>query len=134
MTKIGDTASNSKTFTEKDVLTFAEISGDKNPIHLDEEFASKTRFGRRLVHGILTSGMISALLGMDLPGPGSIYIKQTLNFRAPVYIGDTITATVKVINVREDKPIITMETICENQKGDQVIEGEAVLLAPNPES
>jgi 3-hydroxybutyryl-CoA dehydratase len=133
MTKIGDTASTTKTFTEKDVITFSEISGDKNPIHLDEEFASRTRFGKRLVHGILTSGMISALLGMELPGPGSIYIKQTLNFRAPVYIGDTITAMVKVINVREDKPIITMETICKNQEGDHVIEGEAVLLAPTPE-
>ncbi|MBU0511602.1 MAG: MaoC family dehydratase, partial [Chloroflexi bacterium] len=75
MIKIGDSASTTKTFTDSDVRTFAEISGDKNPIHLDEEYAVQTRFGRRLVHGILTSGMISALLGMQLPGPGSIYIK-----------------------------------------------------------
>lgn len=134
MIKIGDSASASRIFTDTDVLTFAEISGDKNPIHLDEEYASKTRFGRRLVHGILTSGMISALLGMILPGPGSIYLSQTLNFRAPVFIGDTITATVKVIKIRNDKPIITLETICENQEGTHVIEGEAILLAPHPVS
>ena len=129
MIKIGDSASTTKTFTDSDVRTFAEISGDKNPIHLDEEYAAQTRFGRRLVHGILTSGMISALLGMRLPGPGSIYIKQTLNFRAPVYIGDTITATVTVAKIRPDKPIVTLDTVCENQDGRVVIDGEAVLLA-----
>ncbi|MBU1662584.1 MAG: MaoC family dehydratase [Chloroflexi bacterium] len=129
MLKIGDSASSTKTFTDSDVRTFAEISGDKNPIHLDEEYAARTRFGRRLVHGILTSGMISALLGMQLPGPGSIYIKQTLNFQAPVYIGDTITATVTVAKIRADKPIITLDTVCKNQDGTVVIDGEAVLLA-----
>ena len=129
MLKIGDSASSTKTFTDSDVRTFAEISGDKNPIHLNEEYAAQTRFGRRLVHGILTSGMISALLGMRLPGPGSIYIKQTLNFRAPVYIGDTITATVTVAKVRADKPIVTLNTVCENQDGRVVIDGEAVLVA-----
>ena len=129
MIKIGDSASTTKTFTDSDVRTFAEISGDKNPIHLDEEYATQTRFGQRLVHGILTSGMISALLGMRLPGPGSIYIKQTLNFRAPVYIGDTITATVTASKVRADKPIVTLDTVCKNQDGRVVIDGEAVLLA-----
>jgi acyl dehydratase len=131
MTKLGDSATTTKIFSDEEVRIFAEISGDKNPIHLDEKYASKTRFGKRLVHGILTSGMISALLGMKLPGPGSVYIKQTLNFRAPVYIGDTITATVKVIKVREDKPIVTLETLCRNQDGVIVIDGEAVLLAPS---
>ncbi len=129
MIKIGDSASTTKTFTDSDVRTFAEISGDKNPIHIDEEYAAQTRFGRRLVHGILTSGMISALLGMRLPGPGSIYIKQTLNFRAPVYIGDTITATVTTSKIRADKPIVTLDTVCKNQDGRVVIDGEAVLLA-----
>jgi len=130
MIKIGDSASTIKTFSDEDVRTFAEISGDKNPIHLDDEYAASTRFGKRLVHGILTSGMNSALLGMQLPGPGSVYIKQTLNFRAPVYIGDMITATVKVSKVREDKPIVTLETVCKNQDGTVVMDGEAVLLAP----
>jgi len=128
MIKIGDTASATKVFSNEEVRIFAEISGDKNPIHIDELFAAKTRFGKRLVHGILTSGMISALLGMTLPGPGSVYIKQTLNFRAPVFIGDAITATVTVVKVREDKPIITMETLCQNQDGVITIDGEAVLL------
>lgn len=130
MFRIGDSASISKTFTDDDVLTFANISGDKNPIHLDEDYAAKTRFGKRLVHGILTSGLISALLGMELPGPGSIYIKQTLNFRAPVFIGDTITVKVTVTNIRKDKPIITLDTICTNQDEILVIDGEAVLLTP----
>jgi 3-hydroxybutyryl-CoA dehydratase len=128
MYNIGDTASTQKTFTEDDVFTFSEISKDKNPIHIDAGFAAQTRFGKRLVHGILTSGLISATLGMQLPGPGSIYLKQSLNFRAPVFIGDTITATVKITRIRPDKPIITLETICENQDGITVIDGEAVLL------
>jgi 3-hydroxybutyryl-CoA dehydratase len=130
MIQTGDCASLSKTFSEKDVLTFAEISGDRNPVHIDAAFASSTRFERQLVHGMLTAGLISAVLGMQLPGPGSIYLKQELNFRAPVYFGDTITATVTVIKVREDKPIITVETICTNQDGETVIDGEAVLMLP----
>ena len=130
MIQTGDCASLSKTFSEKDVLTFAEISGDRNPVHIDAAFASSTRFERQLVHGMLTAGLISAVLGMQLPGPGSIYLKQELNFRAPVYFGDTITATVTVTKVREDKPIITLETICTNQDGERVIDGEAVLMLP----
>jgi len=127
--KFGDQASLTKTFTDSDVRTFAEISGDHNPVHVDDEFAATTRFERRLVHGMLTAGMISAVLGMQLPGPGSIYLKQELNFRAPVFIGDTITATVTVTKVREDKPIITLNTVCKNQDGVDVINGKAVLLA-----
>jgi 3-hydroxybutyryl-CoA dehydratase len=130
MIQTGDCASLSKTFSEKDVLTFAEISGDRNPVHIDAAFASSTRFERQLVHGMLTAGLISAVLGMQLPGPGSIYLKQELNFRAPAYFGDTITATVTVTKVREDKPIITLETICTNQDGETVIDGEAVLMLP----
>lgn len=129
MFQVGSNASLTKTFTDNDVLTFAEISGDHNPVHIDDEFAATTRFERRLVHGMLTAGMISAVLGMQLPGPGCIYLKQELNFRAPVFIGDTITATVTVKKVREDKPIITLATVCKNQDGMDVIDGEAILLA-----
>jgi 3-hydroxybutyryl-CoA dehydratase len=128
MIKVGDTASLTKTFTESDVLSFAEISGDRNPVHIDPKFAATTRFKRQIVHGMLTAGMISAVLGMQLPGPGSIYLKQELNFRAPVYFGDTITATVTVTKVREDKPIVTLKTVCTNQEGAKVIDGEAVLM------
>jgi 3-hydroxybutyryl-CoA dehydratase len=130
MYRIGSSATMTKTFFDEDVRAFADISGDRNPIHLNEEYAAGTRFGKRLVHGILTSGLISAILGMELPGPGSIYIKQILNFKAPVYIGDTITATVTITGIREDKPILTLETICRNQNDIIVIEGEAILLTP----
>jgi acyl dehydratase len=129
MIKVGDSASITKSFSDTDVRKFAEISGDKNPVHLDDDYAAQTQFKRRLVHGILVTGLISAVLGTELPGEGSIYLNQSIKFRAPVFIGDTVTATVTVIKVREDKPIITLETICKNQDDVVVIEGEAVLLA-----
>lgn len=130
MIRVGDSAAITKTFTDEDVRTFAEISGDANPIHLDDDFARESRFGERLVHGILTAGLISAVLGTQLPGPGSIYMQQKLKFRAPVTIGDTITATVTATKIRQDKPIGTFETICRNQEGEVVIEGEAILMIP----
>jgi 3-hydroxybutyryl-CoA dehydratase len=130
MLKIDDSASLTKTFSDEDVRSFAEISGDKNPVHLDDEYAAGTQFKKRLVHGMLTAGLISAVLGMELPGPGSIYLSQSINFRAPVYIGDTITATVTVLKIRESKNIVTLETVCKNQDAVVVLEGEAVLLAP----
>lgn len=130
MLKIGDSASMTKTFSDEDVRSFAEISGDKNPVHLDDEFASSTQFKRRLVHGMLTASLISAVMGTELPGPGSIYLSQSINFRAPVYIGDTITATITVIKIRKSKKIVTLETVCKNQSDMVVLEGEAVLLVP----
>lgn len=130
MIKIGDSASLTKTFSDEDVRSFAEISGDKNPVHLDDEFAAQTQFKKRLVHGMLTAGLISAVLGTELPGPGSIYLSQSINFRAPVFIGDTITATVTVTKMREGKPIVTLETVCKNQDEVVVLKGEAVLLVP----
>ena len=126
--KVGNRASLSKVFSEQDVTIFAGISSDRNPIHLNEVFATHTRFGHRIVHGMLTAGLISAVLGTQLPGPGSIYLSQTLEFRAPVYIGDRITACVEIIAVRKDKPIVTLTTICKNQHDEIVIAGEAVLL------
>ena len=129
MIKVGDSASITKSFSDEDVRKFAEISGDKNPVHLDDEYAAQTQFKKRLVHGMLATSLISAILGTELPGEGSIYLGQSISFRAPVFIGDTVTATVTVIKVREDKPIITLETVCKNQDDVVVIEGEAVLLA-----
>ncbi|MCP4143463.1 MAG: MaoC family dehydratase [Chloroflexi bacterium] len=128
MIKVGDSASITKSFNDEDVRKFAEISGDKNPVHLDDDYAAQTQFKQRLVHGILAAGLISAVLGTELPGEGSIYLSQSINFRAPVFIGDTVTATATVIKVREGKPIITLETVCKNQDDVVVIEGEAVLL------
>ncbi len=133
MIKVGDSASLTKSFSDTDVRSFAEISGDKNPLHLDDDYAAQTQFERRLVHGMLTAGLISAILGTKLPGEGSIYLSQSFNFRAPVFIGDTITARVTITKIREDKPIITAETICENQDGVVVLEGEAVLFVPREE-
>ena len=130
MIKVGDSASITKSFSDEDVRKFAEISGDKNPVHLDDEYAAQTQFKKRLGHGMLTAGLISAVLGTELPGEGSIYLSQSINFQAPVFIGDTITATVTVIKIREGKPIITLETICKNQDDLVVIKGEAVLLKP----
>jgi len=130
MIKVGDSASLTKTFSDQDVRSFAEMSGDKNPVHLDDEFAAQTQFKKRLVHGILTAGLISAVLGTELPGPGSIYLSQSINFRAPVFIGDTITATATVVKMREGKPIVTLETVCKNQDEVVVLKGEAVLLVP----
>ena len=125
-----DSASLTKTFTDEDVRSFAKISGDINPVHLDDDFAAGTQFKQRLVHGMLTAGLLSAVLGTKLPGPGSIYLSQSINFRAPVFINDTITATVTVAKIHEGKPIITLETVCKNQDDAVVLEGEAVLLVP----
>lgn len=125
---IGQTASLTKTVTEADISLFAGATGDFNPLHIDEEFAKRTRFGERIAHGFLTAGLISAVLGTRLPGPGSIYLSQSLNFHKPVRIGDTITATVEVSAYNEEKRIVTLETNCYNQDGDVVLSGEAVVL------
>jgi 3-hydroxybutyryl-CoA dehydratase len=126
--KVGDTASISRKITDEEIRAFAELTGDHNPVHLDEGFANKTRFGRRIAHGMLGASLISAVLGTELPGPGSIYLSQTLQFLGPVYMDDTVTARVTVQKVREDKSIVTLETVCENQRGETVIRGEAVVL------
>ena len=127
--KEGDNASVSKTVTEADVMLFAGITGDFNPLHVNEEFAKTTMFKRRLVHGAFSSGLISAVLGMKLPGPGSIYLRQTLDFLAPVKLGDVITACVEVIELLE-KNRIRLITTCTNQEGIKVVEGEALVVAP----
>jgi 3-hydroxybutyryl-CoA dehydratase len=126
--KVGDTASISRRITDVDIRFFAELMDDHNPVHLDEGFAQKTRFGRRIAHGMFGASLISAVLGTELPGPGSIYLSQTLQFLGPVYIDDMLTARVTVQKIREDKSIVTLETVCENQRGETLIRGEAVVL------
>ena len=128
--KVGAAAEVSKTITDEDVRAFAELTGDRNPVHLDEEFAATTRFGRRIAHGMLGASLISTVLASELPGRGTVYLSQTLRFTAPVFIGDTVTARVAVKHVREDKPVVTLETVCTNQRGERVVEGEAVVLLP----
>lgn len=131
---IGAQASRTKTFTDEDVSGFAQVSGDTNPVHLDADYAAGTQFGRRIVHGMLTAGLISAVLANDLPGEGTIYLSQTLQFKKPVFIGDTITATVEVTAYRERRRIATLTTTCVNQDGAVVLEGEAVVMAPDTAS
>jgi 3-hydroxybutyryl-CoA dehydratase len=125
---VGQRDSFTKTVTEADVTTFAGLIGDFNPLHVDAEYARKSRFGRRVAHGMFTGGLISAVLGNKLPGPGAIYLSQQLEFLAPVYIGDTITASVEVSAWRPEKRIITLKTDAYNQADEQVVTGKAVLL------
>ena len=133
--KEGDSASITKTVTESDVVLYASLSGDNNPIHLDADYASKTRFGQRIAHGLLVAGLISAVLGEKIPGPGTIYTGQTLRFLRPVYLGDTITATATIVKYDRDRGRMTLETICRNQTGEEVITGEAdVRYRPEPQS
>ncbi|MCT4593360.1 MAG: MaoC family dehydratase [Anaeromicrobium sp.] len=124
---IGLNDSLTKTISEDDISTFAQVSGDFNPIHLDEDFASKSIFKKKIAHGMLTSSLISSVLGTKLPGANTLYLSQTLKFLAPVYINDTITATVTVVDKREDKRLLTLETNIFKSDGTKVVSGSAVV-------
>lgn len=126
--KIGDSFSRSRIVTDELVRAFAEVSGDHNPIHLDDEFAKTTRFGRRIAHGMLTGAFISAVMGEELAARKVVYLSQTMKFVKPVFIGDTVTTTSTVKKIREEKGIISMETICTNQDGETVVTGEGVVM------
>jgi len=125
--KVGDTASFSKTVTESDIVTFAGLTSDFNPIHVDAEYAKDSLFKERIAHGMLMAGFISAVLGTQLPGPNAIYMGQTLNFKLPVKIGDTVTAEVTIDEKREDKRILKLKTTVTNQRGEIVVDGGAVI-------
>lgn len=124
---IGQSASLTKQFGSEEVMAFAELTLDRNPIHLDESYAKKSLFGERLVHGFLVGSLISAVFGTKLPGDGAIYLHQEMNFRKPVHYGDVITATVTVTNIRKEKSLLYFDTRCENDRGEVVIEGKAIL-------
>lgn len=128
--KIGDKASFSKTITETDIVNYAGITGDFNPAHINDSYAKDTIFGGRIAHGMLSTGLISAVLGTQLPGPGAIYVSQELKFTAPVKINDTITAEVEVTRKDVEKNRVTLKTLCINQNNKKVIIGEAVLMPP----
>ncbi len=127
--QLGMEAEFTKTVSEADIMSFAEISGDKNPVHIDADYAAGTRFKERIAHGILTAGFVSAIFGMNLPGPGSIYISQTLNFKAPVTIGSKVTAKARIVELVEGKRRARFECTC-TVAGKTVLEGEAVLMVP----
>jgi 3-hydroxybutyryl-CoA dehydratase len=128
--KEGMTASLSKTVSEADIYTFAGVSMDTNPAHLNEEYASQTMFKGRIAHGMLAAGFISAVLGTKLPGPGAIYVGQTLKFKAPVRIGDTVTATVEITGLVPEKKFVTLRTLC-TVGGKPVVDGEATVMVSN---
>jgi len=125
--KVGDEASISRTITEAHIVAFSGLTGDNNPIHVDAQHAAQSMFGERVAHGMLVAGLISAVLGTDLPGPNSIYLGQDLKFTAPVKIGDTVTVAVTVTEKRDDKKIIKLRTTAVNQRGEMVIDGNAVI-------
>ena len=128
--EMGEKASFTKTITETDVVNYAGVTGDFNPAHINEEYANDTMFEGRIAHGMLGAGLISTVLGTKLPGAGAIYVKQELEFRAPVKFNDTITAEVEVIEKNEEKNRVVMKTICTNQKDKAVIKGQATLMPP----
>jgi 3-hydroxybutyryl-CoA dehydratase len=127
---VGQTASLAKTITEADILMFSAVSMDTNPVHIDAEAAKDSIFGERIAHGMLSASLISAVLGTRLPGPGSLYMRQSLRFAAPVKIGQTVTATVEVMSLNPDKKRATLKTIC-TVGGELVIEGEAYVQVPS---
>jgi 3-hydroxybutyryl-CoA dehydratase len=129
--KIGQTAEYQKTITEDDIEKFAEVSGDYNPVHMDEEYAKQTIFQGRIAHGMLSASFISTALASKLPGPGTIYLKQQLAFRKPVRIGDQITTRVEVTSKNDEKKGITLKTTCINQEDQIVIDGEALVMLPD---
>lgn len=128
--QIGDVAEFAKTVTETDIYLYAGITGDFNPAHVNEAYAKNTFCKTRIAHGMLSAGLISAIIANQLPGPGTIYLKQELNFLAPVHMGDTITGRVEVIEVNAEKNRVRLKTSCSNQDGVMVISGEGVVSPP----
>lgn len=127
MIKVGETATETRVITEEMIYNYAEISGDKNPIHLDEEYAKKSIFNTRIAHGMLVAATISKVIGINLPGEGTIYLQQSLKFLKPVFIGDSITTKITVLDINVEKAHILLRTECFNQKGLLVISGEALV-------
>ena len=122
---VGQKASRTVTLTSKHVESFAELSGDHNPLHFDKEFAAKTKFGKLVVQGGLTTGLLHALVAEDMPGPGTVFLSQNWKFTAPVFIGDTITATAEILSLHAEKPVTQLAVIVKRQDGEVVLEGEA---------
>ena len=127
---VGDTATYTRLITNQEVEAFAAISGDHNPLHLDPEYAATTAFGECIAHGMLTGALISAAIAMQLPGPGSVYLSQNIQFRAPVFLGDTLTVTLEVIDKHGKRPWVTLGCTVQNQEGTAVAKGEAQVAAP----
>ena len=128
---VGQSAEFAKTVTEADVVLFAGVTGDFNPAHVDAVAAERGRFGGRIAHGMLSAGFVSAVLAMRLPGPGTIYLSQSLRFTRPVRIGDTVTARVEILELTPGKRRVRLATVCRNQRDETVLDGEAVVMVPD---
>lgn len=129
---LGTRAVWTRTVTPREVELYAEITGDRNPLHFDEAFAASTRFGRVVAQGGIAAGLFNALVAMELPGPGSVFLHQEWNYPAPVYVGDTITAEAEVIEARADKPITRLRCVARNQEGREVLRGECLVYTMLP--
>jgi acyl dehydratase len=129
---VGDRAERSMRITDEHIAAFAKISGDRNPVHFDDAFAKRIGFEGHIAHGAVTAALLSAVLGMDLPGPGSIFLEQRIRFLKPVYPGETITAALEVVRVRDDKPVVTLAASVMNDAGVRVADGELVVLLRDP--
>jgi acyl dehydratase len=130
--RVGQRASRSQTVTARHVELYAEITGDQNPLHFDGDFAARTRFGRLVAQGGITAGMLNALVAMDLPGPGTVFMSQTLKYLAPAYLGDTLTAEVEVLGLKADKPVCQLRAVIRNQDGTTLLEGECWTYTLRP--
>lgn len=131
MLTVGQVAEVSTRITSREVELFAEATGDRNPVHLDEDVAARSQFGGRIAHGMLTAGLVSAAIATKLPGPGAIYLGQSLRFTRPVRIGDTVTVKLEVLEVITAKRRVRLATICTNQNGETVMDGEATVMVPD---
>jgi acyl dehydratase len=130
--EVGQRARRTKTVTARDVELYTEITGDRNPLHFDPDFAARTKFGRLVAQGGITAGMLNALVAMDLPGPGTVFMSQSLRYLAPTYLGDTLTAEVEVLSVKPDKPVCQLKATITNQDGTVVLEGECWTYTLRP--
>lgn len=128
--KVGEREEFTKTISESDIYLYAGVTGDLNPAHVDEEYARKTFFKTRIAHGMLVAGLVSGVLGSRLPGPGTVYLRQEVNFLAPVRIGDTVTASVEIVEILKDAKKVRLITKCVNQEGVTVLDGEALVSPP----
>ena len=131
---VGQKASRTVTLTGEHVKSFAELTGDLNPLHFDEEFAAKTKFGKLVVQGGLTTGLLHALVAMEMPGPGTVFLSQDWKFTSPVFIGDTITATAEILSLKPEKPVTQLGIVIKRQNDEVVLEGEAWCYTFSPEA
>jgi acyl dehydratase len=130
--EVGQRARRTQTVTAREVELYAQITGDRNPLHFDADFAARTRFGRLVAQGGIASGMLNALVAMDMPGPGTVFLSQTLTYKAPTYLGDTLTAEIEVLSLKPDKPVCQLKATITNQDGTLLLEGECWTYTMRP--